>query len=372
METFEVETLVIGAGVVGLAVARELAMHGREVLLVEQESGIGMQTSSRNSEVIHAGIYYPLGSLKAQLCVRGRQLLYDYCEKNKVPFRRCGKLIVSNSQSQEMSLERIRQHALGNGVVDLIRLDQDEVQRMEPSLRATSALYSPSTGVVDSHVLMLQLQADIEAYGGQCVFNTKLSVKKADSHAIEFTMNNESAIISARQCVNAAGLSAIDLLDGVDNFPSVCLPDAFFAKGSYFSYSGKVPFSHLIYPVPEHGGLGVHLTLDMAGAAKFGPDVEWMPSNPFVPSDYQVDAAKKHKFEQSVRQYWPGVDGMKLEPAYSGIRPKISGPNDASGDFIIQCSMQHGIKGLINLFGIESPGLTSSLAIAEKVSSLLD
>jgi len=371
MEQFEVECLVIGAGVVGLAVARALAKQGKGVLLVEQESSIGTQTSSRNSEVIHAGIYYPQGSLKTQLCVRGRQLLYQYCESNNIPYRRCGKLIVAKDETQTEDLRRIQQHALKNGVDDIIWLDKNQVIEKEPSLVVNAALFSPSTGIIDSHAYMLQLQADFETFGGQCAFNTKLSLKEINEQGFEFTIEGESAILRAKECVNSAGLSAISLFEGGKGFPESCLPKAHFAKGSYFSYSGKVPFTHLIYPMPEQGGLGVHLTLDLAGSAKFGPDVDWLTEADAKSFDFQVDEAKGSKFEHSIRQYWPGVNATKLVAGYSGIRPKVSGPKEAAGDFIIQGSAQHGVVGLVNLFGIESPGLTSSLAIAEQVQLLL-
>jgi len=371
MEQFEVECLVIGAGVVGLAVARALAKQGKAVLLVEQEAGIGMQTSSRNSEVIHAGIYYPQASLKATLCVRGRHLLYQYCDSNNVPYRRCGKLIVAKDESQAEGLRKIQQHALKNGVDDIVWLAKDQVLEKEPSLDVHAALFSPSTGIIDSHAYMLQLQADFESFGGQCAFNTRLSLKEIKAQGFEFNIQGESAVLRAKECVNSAGLSAISLFEGGKGFPEDCLPQAHFAKGSYFSYSGKMPFRHLIYPMPEQGGLGVHLTLDLAGSAKFGPDVDWLTQTDPEFFDYQVDETKRSKFEHSIRQYWPGINATKLVPDYSGIRPKVSGPEEAPGDFIIQGSAQHGVVGLVNLFGIESPGLTSSLAIAEQVQGLL-
>jgi L-2-hydroxyglutarate oxidase LhgO len=386
MEIFEVDCLVIGAGVIGLAVARELAMRGYEVLVVEKESSFGMQTSSRNSEVIHAGIYYPKGSLKAQLCVRGRELLYAYCEKNQIPYKRCGKLIVASSAGQEVKLRQIQAHAISNGVDDITWLTKNALLKKEPALNAHAALYSPSTGVVDSHAYMLQLLADIERYGGQCVFNSKVSMDKVRANGIELILNDSEAKVVSKYCVNAAGLSAISLLSGLDQFQGELLPEAHFAKGSYFSYACKVPFSHLIYPMPEDGGLGVHLTLDLQGNARFGPDVEWLDSqSPKKVSsrtaekgrlaepefDYQVDESKKNAFNFAISSYWCDVDVTKLVADYAGIRPKVAGPGQAPADFIIQNESQHGIKGLVNLFGIESPGLTSSLAIAEKVAALL-
>lgn len=366
MEHYQLEYLVIGAGVVGLAVARALAVRGKEVWLVEQESDIGTQTSSRNSEVIHAGIYYPKGSLKAALCVRGKQLLYDYCEQHKIPYRRCGKLIVARDQRQIATLHGIREQARGNLVEDLTWLDQRALLTMEPELEALAALHSPSTGIIDSHALMQQFKADIEQHGGQLVLNTELTPVGIHDEGVEFRLGHEDVRLTATCCVNAAGLNAIALFQNLAAFPKACLPTAYFAKGSYFSYRGKVPFSHLVYPVPEPGGLGVHLTLDMAGMAKFGPDVEWLNGSG-QQFDYQVDPEKLSAFASAVAHYWPGLDPARLVPDYSGIRPKITGPGHAAGDFLIQVPQQHGIPGLVNLFGIESPGLTSSMAIAEHV-----
>jgi len=371
MEQFQVECLVIGAGVVGLAVARELAKQGKEVLLVEQESGIGMQTSSRNSEVIHAGIYYPKGSLKAELCVRGNKMLYQYCLDNNIPHQRAGKFIVAKNATQEVELIKIHKHALENGVEDLRWLDKNQVHKEEPALSVNAALYSPSTGIIDSHAYMLQLQADFERFGGQVVFNTNLAIKHIDKEGVTVELLGQNAELKAKYCVNSAGLEAVNLLQDVAEFPPDQLPTAHYAKGSYFSYGGKVPFSHLIYPVPEVGGLGIHLTLDLSGAAKFGPDVEWLDTQNLDEFDYKVDPIKAKKFEQAIKSYWPSLEGEKLIADYSGIRPKISGPSETSADFMIQSEQQHGIRGLVNLFGIESPGLTASLAIGERVGKLL-
>lgn len=374
MEQFEVECLVVGAGVVGLAVARALAMKGKEVWLLDRESQVGMQTSSRNSEVIHAGIYYPQGSLKAKLCVQGRHLLYDYCDRNAIPYRRCGKLIVAKDVSQLDDLKRIQQHAIANGVEDLEFLCQEEVLAMEPDLEVVGALFSPSTGIIDSHSYMQQLQADFERFGGQVVLNTELVAKEIDETGIIFELKGQNTQLKASSCVNSAGLSAIQLFKNIVTFPQQYLPEAHFAKGSYFAYSAKTPFTHLIYPVPVSGGLGVHLTIDMAGAAKFGPDVEWLTESE-VPEggefDYVVDPNKSNDFVTAISQYWPNVDSKKLVTDYSGMRPKVSGPDEPAGDFIIQGVDEHGIDGLVNLFGIESPGLTSSLAIAEEVANRL-
>ena len=378
MEQFEVECLVIGAGVVGLAVARELAMQGRDVWLIEQEGQIGTQTSSRNSEVIHAGIYYPQGSLKAKLCVQGQRLLYDYCETKKVPFKRCGKLIVAKSQSQILQLKNIEQHAQMNGVNSLKLLNKKEVQLLEPSLDVSAALWSPSTGILDSQAYMQQLLADFQRFNGQLVLNTSLEVSHLHKEGITFDLLGQGAKLTAKYCVNAAGLNAIDLFKGVAGYPQECLPLASYAKGSYFSYSARVPFSHLVYPLPEPGGLGIHLTLDMAGAARFGPDVEWLKGRelderapPNERFDFRVDPSKAAVFAKLITAYWPSIDSTKLTAAYSGIRPKISAKGEPAGDFMIQGPPIHGIKRLVNLFGIESPGLTSSLAIAIFVAELL-
>lgn len=376
-EAVELNYLVIGAGVVGLAVARELAQHHQGVWLLEREADFGMGTSSRNSEVIHAGIYYPQDSLKARLCVRGKALLYDYCETHSVPYKRCGKLIVASNQAQLAELESIALRAQANGVDDLRFLNQAQVLAIEPGLNACGALHSPSTGIIDSHQYMTQLLADFERFGGQLVCHSELKALAVDQHDFRFKLMADGSQLRARHCVNAAGLYAPLLFKGVPGFEQALLPKAYYAKGDYFSYAGAVPFKHLIYPVPEPGGLGVHLTLDMAGQAKFGPDVTWLRpvegESTVHPDDidYQVDAEKRDKFSSAVRQYWPAMDAAKLQAAYSGVRPKISGPGEAAADFVLQDETAHQLAGLVNLFGIESPGLTSSLAIAEAVNQLL-
>ncbi len=369
MDQFEVECLVVGAGVIGLAVARALAHQGKDVVLVEQTDGIGNGISSRNSEVIHAGIYYPKDSLKAQLCVKGKTLLYQYCLENHIPHQKLGKLIVAQTEADILKLQSIRLHAQENGVLDLMFLSQKELSSIEPDLSSVAALFSPSTGIIDSHAFMLQLQADFENVGGQCIFNTKLKALKFDAFGIHVESENDNTKIIAKQCINAAGLNAVSFCQSLQGFSPVILPKAYFAKGNYFSYQGKVPFKHLIYPVPVHGGLGVHLTLDMNKAAKFGPDVEWLADN--EPFDYRVDESKKSDFVKAVKTYWPALNESKLCADYSGIRPKISGPSDIAADFCIQGEEVHGIKGFINLLGIESPGLTSALAIAELVAKKL-
>ena len=371
MERIDVDCLVIGAGVVGLAIARHFAMSGREVFVVEKTSDIGSQTSSRNSEVIHAGIYYPKSSLKAKLCVRGKELLYKYCDENHIAYRMCGKLIVAVNDIQVSQLIDIRAHGYANGVNDIEYLNQAAVQSLEPELNSRCALLSPSTGILDSHAYMLQLQADLEAHGGSCVFNSKLKLLSADDEGVELTLNGDEARVRARTCINSAGLSAVSLVEQSELISRDLLPNPYFAKGSYFSYAGNVPFSRLVYPVPEPGGLGVHLTLDLQGGAKFGPDVEWLNTKDIAEFEYLVDPEKRDRFYSAASQYWPSIEKARMQPNYSGIRPKISGPGEAAADFMIQGESVHGIKGLVNLFGIESPGLTSSMAIAEHVFDYL-
>ncbi len=369
MEQFDIECLVVGAGVVGLAVARALAKNGKEVVLIEQAAGIGNGISSRNSEVIHAGIYYPKNSLKAELCVKGKSLLYQYCIDNHIPHKKLGKMIVAQNDTELNKLHSIKQHAQDNGVAGLSLISKQQLSTFEPALSSIAALYSPSTGIVDSHAYMMQLQADFELYGGQCIFNTKLNAVKADVRGIHLESEIDGTKILAKQCINATGLNAVDFCQDLQGFPASVLPKAYFAKGSYFTYQGLVPFQHLIYPVPVNGGLGVHLTLDMQNLAKFGPDVEWLEGK--LPFNYQVDVTKKQEFLKAIRTYWPDLDESKLSADYAGIRPKISGPLDVAADFCIQDENIHGVAGYINLFGIESPGLTASLAIADKVSEFL-
>ena len=361
-----VDCVVVGAGVVGLAVARALALQGREVMVLESADAIGTGISSRNSEVIHAGIYYPTDSLKAKLCVRGRDMLYAYCTERNVPHRRCGKLLVATSPGQLSSLESIQARAQANGVLDLRWLGRHEAQAMEPALECVAALFSPSTGIVDSHALMLALQGDLEHAGGLVALNSPLALAECALDAINLEAFDGTRL-RARTVVNAAGLHAPALARrfaglGVDH-----VPHARCAKGSYFTLSGKAPFSRLIYPVPEAAGLGVHLTLDLGGQAKFGPDVQWVDS----PDDLLVDPARGDAFYAEVRKYWPALRDGALAPGYAGMRPKIHGPDEPAADFVIQGPSVHGIPGLVNLFGIESPGLTSSLAIAEHVAALV-
>lgn len=362
----KIDCVVIGAGVVGLAVARALALEGREVMVLEAMPGIGMGTSSRNSEVIHAGIYYPQGSLKARLCVEGRQMLYDYCEARGIPHRRCGKLIVATSEAQVAQLQPIMDRAAANGVNDLVLLGRAEALAMEPQLECVAAFHSPSTGIVDSHALMLALQGDIENTGGMVVLNSALDEAACTPVGIELTMRDATQLL-AKTVVNAAGLHAPALAHHFDGLDSRFIPTAYYAKGNYFTLSGRSPFSRLIYPLPGAAGLGVHLTLDLGGQAKFGPDVQWVDS----PDDLQVDPARGEAFYAEVRKYWPALHDGALQAGYAGMRPKISGPGEPPADFCIQGPAEHGVAGLVNLFGIESPGLTSSLAIAACARNLL-
>ena len=365
----QVDAVVIGAGVVGLAVARALALQGREVMVLERAEAIGTGTSSRNSEVIHAGIYYPAGSLKARLCVQGKALLYAYCEQRGIGHRRCGKLIVATDDAQAASLAGIQARAAANGVDDLVLLTAAQAQAMEPQLACVASLHSPSTGIVDSHGLMLSLLGDLENAGGLLAVDSAVSgidARHAAADGLVLTAQDGTEI-AAGVVVNAAGLEAPALATRTLGLRADAVPTAWFAKGNYFTLSGRSPFARLIYPVPESAGLGVHLTLDLGGQAKFGPDVQWTDRA----DDLVVDPARGEAFYAEVRKYWPGLPDGALVPGYAGIRPKISGPGAPAADFLIQGPRAHGAAGLVNLFGIESPGLTSSLAIGEYVAALL-
>lgn len=367
-----VDAIVIGAGVVGLAVGRALARSGRETVVLERANAIGTGTSSRNSEVIHAGIYYPAGSLKARLCVAGREQLYAFCGSHGVGHRRCGKLLVATREAQRARLAQIQAQAARNGVHDLRALDAAQLRAMEPALNAVAALHSPSTGIVDSHGLMLALQGDLEASGGAlAVLSPVLSVdSRGKGHVV--TVGGAAPMeLAATIVVNAAGLWAPSVAAAIDGLAAQALPQARYAKGNYFALTGRAPFSHLIYPIPEEAGLGVHLTLDLAGQARFGPDVEWIaPATPDA-IDYRVDAQRAAGFEAAIRSYWAGLPDGALQPAYSGVRPKLQAQGAAQQDFVLQGPDDHGIGGLMNLYGIESPGLTASLALADEVLSRL-
>ncbi|MCB1562222.1 MAG: NAD(P)/FAD-dependent oxidoreductase [Alphaproteobacteria bacterium] len=361
------DVIVIGAGVVGLAVARALALAGREVVVAEKEPGFGSGISARNSGVIHAGIYYPQDSLKARLCVAGRQKLYEYAEARGVPYRHCGKLLVACDGEDEAKLDSIVARAAANGVNDLRTLSVAEARALEPELSCTAALLSPSTGIIDIHSLMEAFIADIEDSGGVLACGNGIESIRAIEDGFLIETGGESLI--AQNVVNAAGLDAQGLASRIEGLDSAFVPKLARAKGNYFSVSGKAPFSRLVYPVPVPGGLGAHFTMNIAGESLFGPDVEWLEEG--QAEDYTVDPARAESFYRSVERFWPGVKARTLIPAYAGIRPKIVGPGEKDGDFVIQDERIHGLKGLVNLFGIESPGLTASMAIAEEVARRL-
>lgn len=361
-----IEAVVIGAGVVGLAVGRALALQGREVVVLESSNAIGTGISARNSEVIHAGIYYPAGSLKARLCVQGKQLLYAYCAERAVAHQRLGKLIVATSSEQVRALDGILAQAGANGVQDLQWLSAAEAKALEPDLACHAALLSPSTGVVDSHGLMLALQGDMQTAGGLLALLSPVRSiglgQGTPSHPF-LVRTQDGTELACKVLVNAAGLNAVALARGIEGMDPNALPQAYCAKGNYFTLLGRAPFSRLIYPVPETAGLGVHLTLDLGGRAKFGPDVQWVDE----PADLQVDPRRGDVFYAEVRKYWPALPDGALQPGYAGMRPKINGPSEVAADFMIQGRAEHGVPGLVNLLGIESPGLTSALAIAAQV-----
>ncbi len=366
--TETVECTVIGAGVIGLACARALALRGMEVIVLESADAIGTGISSRNSEVIHAGIYYPKDSLKARLCVEGRNKLYDFCSSHGVEAKRYGKLIVATNETQAAELSNILKRAEDNGVNDLEWLNAPQAKSMEPALNATSALLSPSTGILDSHSFMLALQGDAEENGAMIAFMSPVvSGDIEDDGIVIRTGGSEPMAIKSKMVVNAAGLGAQSISKAIKGAPQSSIPPLYYAKGNYFTLNGQTPFKHLIYPVPEQAGLGVHLTLDLGGQAKFGPDVEWVEN-----LEYMVDPSRSNKFYNAIRSYWPGLADGALQAGYSGIRPKLQKPGEPAKDFVIQGTDVHGIPGLVNLYGIESPGLTSSLAIADEVLKHLE
>ena len=365
--TEKIDCAIIGAGVVGLAVARQMALAGHDTIVLEAETLIGSHTSSRNSEVIHAGIYYPKGSLKARFCVAGKELLYRFCEERGITFNNCGKLIVATNDAQVATLKGIVEKARNNGVDDLQFLTREQALAREPNLHCIAALNSPSTGVIDSHGFMLGLQGDFEAAGGMLAFASPLAEARCDTDGITLQTGGEDAMeLRAGIVINSAGLFAPDLARRFAGLPPASVPPTFYCKGNYYSLAGRSPFSRLIYPVPEAAGLGVHLTIDLGGQARFGPDVEWVDG-----IDYEVDPKRADLFYAAIRHYWPGLADGALMPGYSGIRPKLQGPSEPAGDFVVQGPREHGVKGLVNLYGIESPGLTSALAIAEYVDQLL-
>lgn len=372
-ETFHNDAVVIGAGAVGLAIARALTQAGHDTLILEKNSHIGMETSARNSEVIHAGIYYPKGSLKARLCVEGRTQLYDFCEGHGVGHKRLGKLIVATGADQAPELEAILAAAMGNDVNDLIRLNKTQIAEMEPELHATEGLFSPSTGIIDSHQYMLALLGDAEAAGASLVRDARVThiTRIADGYRLNVDNAGETQLLICRLLVNSAGLWAQHVASLIEGLDQAFVPPLYLAKGNYATLSVKSPFKHLVYPVPEPGGLGVHLTLDMAGGARFGPNVQWLDSNDPAVIDYTVPPTVPQEFAPRIAAYWPAVTAEMLAPGYSGVRPKLVGESDPNADFRIDGPGAHGLPGLVNLFGIESPGLTSSLAIAKHVEGLL-
>jgi L-2-hydroxyglutarate oxidase LhgO len=365
MDAFEADAVVIGAGVVGLAVARRLALEGHDTIILEKNGHIGMETSARNSEVIHAGIYYPQGSLKAKLCLAGKRLLYDFCASHGVPHKRLGKLIVGHA-GQETQLAAIAKLAVDNGVDDLKPLSKREIARLEPEVTADAGLISPSTGIIDSHQYMLALLGDRTLVRGA---DARAITPEQDGWSLSVQSEGQEIALKARLVVNAAGLWAQSLASRIEGLRDI--PALFLAKGNYAGLSVKSPFRHLVYPVPEPGGLGVHVTMDMGGRARFGPNVEWLASNDPADIDYTVSPDIAGRFAAVIASYWPGVKAEMLAPDYAGVRPKLAGPGQPNADFRIDGPGSHGLPGLVNLFGIESPGLTASLAIADHVAALL-
>ena len=360
------DCLVVGAGVVGLAVARALARAGREVVVAEAAAAIGSGVSSRNSEVIHAGLYYPSGSLKARLCVEGRRRLYAYCAERGIAHRRCGKLIVATAAEQEAALDALAAQARANGVDDLAALDAAAARRLEPALRCSAALLSPSTGIVDSHGLMLALLGDAEDHGALLALRSPVSGGRVVGGGFELDIGGaEPMRVRARTVVNCAGLDAPRVAASIEGLPAAHVPRAWLCKGNYFAAAGRPAFTRLIYPLPEAAGLGVHVTLDLAGRMRFGPDVQWIER-----LDWDVDPSRADAFYAAIRRYWPALPAGALHPDYAGVRPKISGPGEPARDFLIEGPAAHGVAGLVNLFGIESPGLTAALALGEHVLAL--
>ena len=365
----QVDCVVIGAGVVGLAVAREMALQGRETILLERENAFGTISSARNSEVIHAGIYYPKDSLKAKLCVQGNRLLYEYCRDHQVATQPYGKLIVASDEAQIDDLRAILYKAQNNGVPEIKFISGEEAKALEPNLKCSAAILSSTTGIVDSHGYMLSLLGGFEDAGGMVAYQSPLiSAKpigdKAQNGYLLEVGGADGMQIQTQLLINCAGISAPAVAQKIEGLSKEQIPKAYFAKGNYFSLSGKSPFNHLIYPIPEPGGLGVHLTLDMGGQAKFGPDVEWLNIDLEDQIDYTVDPKRGDGFYEAVRRYWPGLKDGSLQPDYSGVRAKIVPPNSPAGDFCFSTPQEHKMQGLYNLYGFESPGLTSSLAIA--------
>ncbi|GEO99224.1 NAD(P)/FAD-dependent oxidoreductase [Methylobacterium haplocladii] len=361
------DTLVVGAGVVGLAIGRALALRGHDVIVAEAESAFGTGVSSRGSEVIHGGMYYPAGSLRARHCVAGRRLLYAFCARHGVPHRACGKLIVATSESERTGLEAIHAKGLANGVEGLRLLEGDEARRLEPNLACVAALDSPATGIVDSHALMLALVGTIEDAGGALALRTPIESARRENGRWRVRYGGDGrGTLDVDAIVNAAGLGAQSLARAIDGYPPERVPRQVLAKGRYFGCTGKPAFTRLIYPAPVEGGLGIHLTLDLAGRMRFGPDVAWVET-----ADYSVEPEMAAEFEAAIRRYWPALPDGRLTPDYAGIRPKLTGPGEPAADFMIDGPAEHGLPGLVQLFGIESPGLTSALSLAEDAAERL-
>lgn len=365
--TEQVDCVVIGAGVVGLAIARELALEGREVIVLEAADAIGTHTSSRNSEVIHAGLYYPKGSLKARFCVNGKGMIYRYCAEHGVPHSNIGKIVVAVTEDEIATLKGYVDKSVANGVHDLRWLTREELRELEPAVECVAGFLSPSTGIVDSHALMLSYQGDAENNGASIVFKSPVDSGKASADGVVLNVGgNEPMAIACKSVVNSAGLFAQNVAHGIAGLPVSSIPPQYFAKAHYYTLAGKPPFKRLVYPVASNAHLGVHVTVDMAGQIRFGPDVSWVDG-----VDYTFDDAREPLFYEAIRKYYPGLRDGQLQPGYTGIRPKVSGPKEPAADFIIQGPRDHGVAGLVNLYGIESPGLTASLAIAEHVKQLL-
>jgi L-2-hydroxyglutarate oxidase LhgO len=363
----KMDCAVIGAGVVGLAIARELALAGREVVVLEAEDAIGTHTSSRNSEVIHAGLYYPKGSLKARFCVSGKRMLYDYCADRGVPHSNTGKIVVAVTNDEIATLRNYTEKSAANGVNDLRWLSREELRELEPAVECVAGFLSPSTGIVDSHALMLAYQGDAESNGAAVVLKSPILSGDISGEGIVLNVGgDEPMAILCKTVVNCGGLFAQDVARSIRGLPEQSIPPRFFAKAHYYSLSGKPPFRRLVYPVASHAHLGVHVTIDLAGQVKFGPDISWVDG-----VDYSFDHSREPLFYEAIRKYYPGLRDGQLQPGYTGIRPKVTGPKEPAGDFIIRGPADHGVAGLVNLYGIESPGLTASLAIAAYVLALL-
>ncbi len=366
-----IDALVIGAGVIGLAISRELAQAGHEVIVIDQAEGIGTVTSSRNSEVIHGGLYYAPGSLKARLCVEGRDALYAYCAERGIAHRRCGKLVVAVDDSEVPALVALHAQAKTNGVSDVQLIDGAAARAMEPALHAIAALHSPCTGIIDSHAFMLALQGDAEDRGALFAFHSPFDSAAVTSDGFDVRVGGaEPMHLSTRLLINAAGLQACAVASRIDGLDARHIPKPRLCKGHYFALTTRAPFTRLVYPMHNRAGLGVHFTLDLGGQGKFGPDVEWLPDG--AAEDYVVDASRAATFTHDIRRYWPALPDNALAPAYSGLRPKIVGPDDPAADFRIDGPETHGVRGLINLFGIESPGLTASLSVATRIRGMLE